>query len=105
MIPGGPRDFLLAQIEAGVRMAPPDVLADWLDGHVSIADILFEPYREFLRRFKEHALEVLRSVSAGDIRDACLRGAPHLADIWYSPQATARFEGELAIMYNFVREL
>ncbi|MEE9237633.1 MAG: hypothetical protein V3U52_07580 [Thermoplasmata archaeon] len=105
MIPGGPREYLLAQIEAGVRAAPPDVLADWLDGKVSIADILFEPNRELLRNFKEQALEVLRSVSGADIRDACLRGAPHFADIWYSPQAIARFEGEVAIMSHFVREL
>ncbi len=102
---GGPRDLLLTQIEVGVRSAPPDALADWLEGQVSIVDLLFEPNKEFLRRYKTEALEVLRSVSAGDIRDACLRGAPHLADIWYSPSAMARFEGEVAIMHHFVREL
>lgn len=105
MIPGGPRDFLLAQIETGVRMAPPRLIAEWLDGEVSIVDFLFEPNKQFLREYKEQALEVIRSVSAGDIRDACLRGAPHFADIWYSPAAAGRFEGELAIMDHYVREL
>lgn len=105
MFVGGPRSFLLAQIEGGVRSAPNEMLANWLEGEITIADMLFEPYKDFLRNFKEQALEVLRSVSGGDIRDACLRGAPHLADIWYSPKATARFEGELAIMERFVRDL
>lgn len=105
MMAGRPRDFLLAQIEAGVRTAPPNALADWLEGQVSIVDLLFKPNEAFLRRYKEEALAVLRSVSAGDIRDACLRGAPHLADIWYSPYAAARFEGEVAIMHHFVQEL
>lgn len=105
MMGGAPRDLLLGQIEAGVRAAPPDLLADWLEGEVSIVDLLFEPNKEFLRQFREEAMLLLRSVSAGDIRDACLRGAPHLADIWYSPFAAARFEGEVAIMYRFVREL
>lgn len=86
-------------------MAPPDLIADWLDGKVTIVDFLFEPNRQFFKTFKEHTLEVLRSLSGEDLRDACLRGAPHFADIWYSPAATGRFEGELAIMYSFVREL
>lgn len=105
MMPGGPREFLLTQIESGVGAAPPEVIADWLEGKTSIVDILFEPNREFLRTFKEQALEVLRGVSGDDIRDACLRGAPQLADIWYSPMATGRFEGEIAIMTRFVQEL
>ncbi|MFQ6012888.1 MAG: hypothetical protein ACE5LS_04520 [Thermoplasmata archaeon] len=105
MMAGGPREFLLQQIESGVGAAPPDVIADWIEGKMSIVDILFEPNREFLRTFKDQALEVLRGVSGADIRDACLRAAPHLADVWYSPVATARFEGEIAIMTRFVREL
>lgn len=105
MMPGGPRDFLLTQVETGVRMAPPELIADWLDGKVSIVDFLFKPNKQFFETFKEHALEILRSMSGEDLRDACLRGAPYFADIWYSPAATGRFEGELAIMYNFVREL
>ncbi len=86
-------------------MAPPEMLAEWLDGNVTIAEILLEPNKELLRSFKEHALEVLKTVSGSDIRDACLRGAPQYADIWYSPAALGRFEGEVAIMYNFIREL
>ncbi|MFQ5918948.1 MAG: hypothetical protein ACE5I4_02735 [Thermoplasmata archaeon] len=105
MMSGGPREFLLQQIETGVGSAPPDAIADWLEGKMSIVDILFEPNREFLKNFKDQALDVLRSVSGADIRDACLRAAPHLADIWYSPAATARFEGEVAIMTRFVRDL
>ena len=102
---GGPREFLLSQIAQGVRRAPPDSIADWLAGDLSIIDMLFEPNKDFLRRIKEQAIEVLDTVSGADIREACLRGAPHLADVWYSPLAASRFEGEVAIMRHYVRAL
>jgi|GEM_PF-4478546 len=102
---GDPKEFLLLQIAHGVRRAPPDSIADWLAGDLSIIDMLFEPNKEILRRMKAQAMEILDTVSGADIREACLSGAPHLADLWYSPLATSRFEGEVAIMRHYVRGL
>jgi len=105
MVPSNPKSFLLAQVEAGARFATRESIDAWLQGQVTIVDILFKPNEEFLRTIKEQALAVLDTVSGQDLQGACLRGAPQWAAIWYSPLAAARFEGDTAIMRRFVRDL
>ena len=89
------KEAALKKVQDRVRRLDRAYVVRWVAGDLWIADDLARNYGRDLRAWKGTVLEMLASLSTGELLAACRKARPDLSDLWDTPEAVAKIEEEL----------
>ena len=105
LLQGLAKDAVLRKVEDRVRKLDRAYVVRWIAGNLWISDDLTRKYARNLKAWRGTVLETLDALTPAELLEACRRARPDLADLWDTPEATAKVAEEWRRGRAFVEKL